>query len=120
MVSANQRVHCVLNRYNNTYHSTIKIKFADVKASTYTDFNKENNKTDPKLVGNHVKISKYKNIFKKGYTPNQSEEVFVIKKVKNIVPWTYIINTFNGEEIVATLQEKYCKNQIKKSLELKK
>ena len=120
MVSANQRVHCVLNRYNNTYHSTIKIKFADVKASTYTDFNKENNKTDPKLVGNHVKISKYKNIFKKVYTPNQSEEVFVIKKVKNIVPWTYIISILNGEEIVATLYEKVLQKPNQKEFRVEK
>ena len=57
-------------------------------------------------VGDRVRISKYKNIFAKGYTPNWSEEVFVIKKVKNTVPWTYVINDFNGEEIMGTFHEK--------------
>ena len=58
----------------------------DVKNNTYIDFNKEVNDKDPKFkVGDHVRNTKYKNIFAKGYTPNWSEEVFVIKKVKNTV-----------------------------------
>ena len=62
---------------------------------------------DPNFkVGGHVRISKYKNVFAKGYTPNWSEEVFVIKKVKNAVPWTYVINDLNGEEIIGTFYEK--------------
>ena len=62
---------------------------------------------DPKFkVGNHVIISKYKNIFCKGYTPNWSEEVFVIKKIKNTVPRTYVIDVLNGEEITGTFYEK--------------
>ena len=65
------------------------------------------NKKDPKFkVGDHVRISKYKNIFAKGYAPNWSEEIFVIKKVKNTVPWTYVINDLNGEEITGSLFEK--------------
>ena len=77
----------IVNKYNNTYHRTIKMKPVDVKPSTYIDFTKENNKEGPKCkVGNHVRISKYKTIFAKGYVPNWSEEVFVIKKVKNTVP----------------------------------
>ena len=79
----------IVNEYNNTYHRTIKMKLVDVKDNTYIDFKKEVNDKDPKFkVGDHVRISKYKNIFAKGYTPNWSEEVFVIKKVKNTVPWT--------------------------------
>ena len=66
-----------------------------------------------------VRIPKYKNIFAKVYTPNWSEEVFVVKKVKNIVPWTYVINNLNGEEIVG----KFYKNELpetnQKQLELK-
>ena len=50
-------------------------------------------------------MSKYKNIFAKGYNPNWPGEVFVIKKVKNIVPWAYVINDLNGEEIVGTFYE---------------
>ena len=57
-------------------------------------------------VGDHARISKYKNIFAKAYTPNWFEEVFVIKKVKNTVPWTYVIDDLNGEEITATFYEK--------------
>ena len=111
----------ITNKYNNTYHKTIKIKIAHVKSSTYIEFNKENNMEDPKFkVGNNVRISQYKNIFAKGYVPNWSEEVFVIKKVKNTVPWTYVISDFNDEEIVGTFyKKKNCKKQIKKTLELK-
>ena len=81
----------IVNEYNNTYHNTIKMKPIDVKVNTYINTDKEINNKDPKFkVGDHVRISKYKNIFAKGYTPNWSEEIFVIKKVKNTVPWTYV------------------------------
>ena len=97
----------IVNEYNNTYHRTIKTKPVDVEDDTYIDFKKEVNDKDPKFkVGDHVRISKYKNIFAKGYTPNWSEEVFVIKKVKNTVPWTYVINDLNDEEIIGTFYEK--------------
>ena len=76
------------DEYNSTYHKTIKMKPVDVKDNTYIDFKKEVNDKDPKFkVGDHVRISKYKNIFAKGYTPNWSEEVFVISKINNTVPW---------------------------------
>ena len=69
----------IVNKYNNTCHSTINMKPVDVKFSTYIDFGIENNDKDPKFkVGDHVRISKYKNIFAKAYVPNWSEEVFVI------------------------------------------
>ena len=97
----------IVNEYNNTYHTTIKMKPIDVKDNTYINTDKEINNKDPKFkVGNHVRISKYKNIFAKSYTPNWSEEEFVIKKVKNTVPWTYVINDLNGEEIIGTFYEK--------------
>ena len=54
----------------------------------------------------YIRISKYKNIFAKGYTSNWSEEVFIIKKVKNTVPWTYVINDLSGEEIIGKFYEK--------------
>ena len=73
----------ILNEYNNTYHTTIKMKPIDVKNSTYINTDKETNNKDSKFkVGDRVRISKYKNIFAKGYMPNWSEEVFVIKKLK--------------------------------------
>ena len=65
------------------------------------------NKKDPKLqFGNHARISKYNNIFAKGYTPNWSGEIFVISKIKNIVRWTYVINDLNCEEITGSFYEK--------------
>ena len=83
------------------------MKPVDVKDNEYINTSNEINDKDPKLkVGDHVRISKYKNIFAKGYTPNWSEEVFVIKKVKNTVPWTYVINDLNSEEIIGTFYEK--------------
>ena len=97
----------IVDEYNNTIHTTIKMKPIDVKDNAYINVDKEINNKDPKFkVGDCVRISKYKNIFAKGYTPNWSEEVFVIKKVKNTVPWIYVINDLNGEEITGTFYEK--------------
>ena len=97
----------IVDEYNNTYHTTIQMKPIGVKDNTYLNVDKEINNKDPKFkVGDHVRISKYKNIFTKGYIPNWSEEIFVIKKVKNTIPWTYVINDLNGEEIIGTFYEK--------------
>ena len=79
----------IVNKDNNTYHNTIKMKPVGVKSNTHIDSSKEINDKNPKFkIGDIVRISKYKTFFAKGYTPNWSEEVFVIKKVKNTVPWT--------------------------------
>ena len=76
------RLNDIVNKYNNAYHITIKLKPVDVKSSTYIDSSKEINDKNPKLkIGDTVRISKYKNVFAKGYTPNWSEEVFVIQSV---------------------------------------
>ena len=84
----------IVNKYNNTVHRTIKIKPIDVTK-------------DPKFkVGDHVRISKYKNIFAKGYTPNWSEEIFIISKINNTVPWTYVISDMNGEDVTGNFYEK--------------
>ena len=78
-----------------------------VKWNTYIDPSKEVNSKDPKFkLGGVVRISKYKNIFAKGYTLNCSEEFFVIKKVRKTVPWTYVFNDINGEKIDGTAYEK--------------
>ena len=91
----------IVNKYNNTYHKTIKMKPIDVKDNAYINFGKEVDDKGPKLkVGDHVRTSKYKNDFAKGYAPNWSEEVFVIKKIKNTVPWTYAISDLNSEGII--------------------
>ena len=97
----------ILGESNNIYHRTIKMKPVDVKNNTYIDFKKEVNDRDPKFkVGDHIRISKYKNIFAKRYILNWSEEVFVVKKIKNTVPWTYVINDLNGEKIIEKFYEK--------------
>ena len=97
----------IVNEYNNIYHRIIKMKPVDVKDNKYIEFLKEGYEKDRKFkVGDHVKISKYKNIFAKGYTPNLSEEVFLIKEVKNTVPWTYNISDLNGEKVIGTFYEK--------------
>ena len=82
-----EKLDDIVNKYNNTYRSTIKTKPGDV--NTCINSSKENNDEDLKFkIGDVVRISKYKNIFAKGYVPNWSEEVTLIKKVKNCVPWT--------------------------------
>ena len=111
----------IVHKYNKTCHRAIKMKPFDVKSNTYLDFNKENSKEGSKFeVRNHVRISKYKNIFAKDNVPNQPEKGFVIKKVKNTLPWTFVISDFNGEEIVGTLYEKQMEKTNQKNLELKK
>ena len=97
----------IVNKYINTVHRTIKMKPIDVTSNSYAEYNEDSNKKDPKFkVGDHVRISKYKNIFAKGYTPKWSEEVFVVIKIKNKVPWTYVVSDLNGELITGSVYEK--------------
>ena len=97
----------IVNKYNNTVHKTIKMKPIDVTDDSFAEYNEESNKKDPKFkIGDHVRISKYKNIFAKGYAPNRSKEVFIISKINNTVPWTYVINDLNGEDITGSFYEK--------------
>ena len=111
----------IVNKYNNTYHRTINTKPIDAKKKTYIDFNKENNKDGPKVkVGDPVRISKYKNIFTKGYVQNWSEEAVVIKNVKSTVSQTYFISDLNGEGIVATFYQKELQKTNRKETKLKK
>ena len=100
------KLNNIVDEYNNTKHRTIKMKPIDVKDNTHIDFGKEADYNDPKYkVADHVRISKCKSIFAKGCTPNWSEEVFVFKKIKNTVPWTYVINDLNGGEVIGTFYE---------------
>ena len=111
----------IVKEYNNTYHRTIKMKPIDVENNTYINFNKEVNNKDPKFkVRDYVRISKYKNIFAKGNMPNWSEEVFIISKIKNTVPWTYIINDLNGEKIIGTFYEKELQKTNQKGFRIEK
>ena len=101
-----------VNKNNNTYDSTIKMKPFYIKSNTYLDSTEEVNVKNPKFkIGDNITVSKYKNVFTKDYTPNWSEEVFVIKKVNSTVPWTYVIGDLKGEEIVGT----FFKNELQKA-----
>ena len=83
------------------------MKPVDVKDNTYIDFGKEINDKDSKFkIDDHVRISKYKNIFAKGYITNWSEEFFISSKIKDTVPWAYAINDLNREEIIGRFYEK--------------
>ena len=97
------KLHDIVIKYNNTYHGTIKIKPVDVKSSTCINYSQEINDKDPKFkIGNIGRISSYKNIFANDYVP----KFFVIKNVKNTVPWKYVISIFKGKEIAGTFYEK--------------
>ena len=83
------------------------MKPTDVKNDSFAEYNEESNEKDPKFkVSDYVKISKYKNIFAKGYAPTCSEKIFIVIKIKNTVPWTSVISDLNGEEIVGNFYEK--------------
>ena len=87
----------IVNKYNNTVHRTIKTKPIVVTTNSFAEYNEDSSKKDSKLkVSDYVRISNDKNIFAKGYNPNWSEEVFVVSKIKNIVPWTYVTSKLNG------------------------
>ena len=107
--------------YNNTYHRRIKMKPIGVKDNTYIDLEKEVNDRDLKFkVGDHVRISKYKNIFAKRYASNWSEKIFFIGKIKNTFPWTYVINDLNGEENIGTFYEKGLQKTNQKEFRIEK
>ena len=126
MISISENVYLdklndIVNKYNNTCHSTIKTKPVVIKSSTYIDFSKEINKKDPKFkISDIVRISKYKSTFAKGYVLNWCEEVFAIKKVKNTVPWAYVISDFKGKEIVGTIYEKELQKTNQKEFRVEK
>ena len=97
------------------------MKAIDVTDDSFVEYKEDSNKRNPKFTaGDHVRISKYKNIFAKGYVPNWSEEIFVIKKVKNSVPWTYVINDLNNEEIIGSFYEKELQKTNQKEFRIEK
>ena len=97
----------IVNKYNNTVHRKIKMKPIDITSDAYVEDNEDSNKKDPKFkVGDHVRISNHKNVFAKGYAPNWSEEIFSVSKIKNTVPWTYVISDMNNEQIIGIFYEK--------------
>ena len=112
------KLHDIVNEYNNTYHRTINMKPVDVKDNTYIDFEKEVNAKDRKLkAGDHVRISKYKNIFTKGYMPNWSKEVFIISTITNTVHGHILLMISMVKKSLEHFMKKNCKRLTKKYLE---
>ena len=111
----------IVDEYNNSIHSSIKMKPKDVESKGVSEYIEETNKKDPKFkISDYVRISKYKNIFAKGYLPNWKEEVFVINKVKNTVPWTYLINDLNGKKMKGSFYEKELQRTGQKEFRIEK
>ena len=105
----------IINKYNNTFHRTIKIKPVDVKPNTYIDFSKKINDEDSKSkIGDIVKISKYKNIFAKGYVPNSAEEVFCLKKLKPLFRGHMLLVILKAKKLLECFTKKNCKNKSKR------
>ena len=97
----------VVNKYNNTKHSTIKMKPIDVKDNNKRVYIGERNEKDSRFkVGDRVRMSKFKNIFAKGYTPNWSTEIFVVDKINDTVPYTYNLKDLNDEEIISSFYDR--------------
>ena len=96
----------VVNKYNNTKHSTIKMKSIDVKNNKRVYIHEHNEKDSKVNVGDRVRISRYKNIFPKGYAPNWSSEIFIVNKINDTVPYTYNHKDLNDEEIIGSFYDK--------------
>ena len=99
----------------------MKMKPIDVTDGSYAEYNEDSYKKDPKFkVDDHVRISKYKNIFAKGYARNWLEEAFVVSKIKNTVPWTCVVSDLNGEEITGNFYEKELQRASQEKLRIEK
>ena len=102
----------VVNKYNNTKHSTIKLKPIDVKNNKRVYIDEHNEKDSRFKVGERVRIPKFKNIFTKGYTPNWSKEIFIVDKINDTVPYKYNIKDLNGEKIIGSFYDKELQKSI--------
>ena len=96
----------VVNKYNNTKHSTIKMKPIDVKNNKRVYIDEHNEKDSKFKVGDRVRISRYKYIFAKGYAPNWSSEIFIVDKINDTVPYTYNLKDLNDEETIGSFYDK--------------
>ena len=96
----------VIYEYNNTKHNTIKMKPKDIENNKRVYIDEHNEKDSRFKVGDRVRISKFKNIFAKGYTPNWSTEIFIINKINDTVPYTYNLKDLNGEEIIGSFYDR--------------
>ena len=97
----------IFNEYNNTKRNTIKMKPKDVRNNNkIVCIDEHNEKRSRFKVGGRVRISKFKNIFAKGYTPNWSREIFIVNKINDTVRYTYNINDLNDEEIIGSFYDR--------------
>ena len=111
----------IVNKCNNVVHRSIKMKPIDVTSDSYAEYNEDSNEKDSKFkVGDRVRISKYKNIFAKGFTQNWSEEAFALSKIKNTVPWTYVISDLNGEKILGNFYQKEIQKTSQEKFRIRK
>ena len=111
----------IVMKYNNTVHRTMRMKPIGVTSGSYAEYIEDSNEKDPKFkVGACVRMLKYKSIFAKWYTPNWSEEVLGVSKIKNTVPWTYFIIDLNGEPIDGAFYEKELQKTSQKELRIEK
>ena len=101
-----------VNKYNNSKHSTIKMKPIDVKNNKRVYIDEHNEKDSRFKVGDRVRISKFKNIFAKGYTPNWSKEIFIVDKINDTVSYTYNIKDLNDEEIIGSFYDRELQKSI--------
>ena len=102
----------VVNKYNNTKHSTIKMKPIDVKNNKRVYIDEHNEKDSKFKVGDRVRISRYKNILAKGYAPNWSSEIFIVDKINDTLPYTYNLKDLNDEEIIGSFYDKELQKSI--------
>ena len=102
----------IVNEYNNTKHSTIKMKPKDVKNNKRVYIDEHNKKDSRFKVGDRVRISKFKNIFATEYTPNWSREIFIVKKINDTVPYTYNLKDLNEEEIIGSFYDRELQKSI--------
>ena len=96
----------LVDQYNNTYHHSINKKPINADYSALTEKIETNSKAPKFKVNDRVRITKYKNIFSKGYTENWSREIFIIDSVLKTNPWTYKLKDLNGEKIIGSFYEK--------------
>ena len=112
MTSISKNIYCdvlddIVNEYNNTKHSTINLKPKDIKDDKKRVYIDEHNEKSARYnVGDRVRISKFKNTFAKGYTPNWSREIFIVNKINDAVPYAYNLKDLNDEEIIGSFYDR--------------
>ena len=102
----------VVSEYNNTKHSTIKMKPKDAKNNKRVYIDEHNENSARFNVGDRVRISQSKNIFAKRYTPNWSREILIVDKINDTVPYKYNFKDLNGEEVIGSFYDRELQKTI--------